>query len=115
MNERFNHFKNYHYQENPLIIGNIWDVPSALHMQNLGFQALGTSSAAVASMLGYEDGENIPFSEYLMIIKRIMESVEIPVTVDLEGGYGNDSETVFDNIKMSLHLFKYRPEQISTF
>lgn len=96
--KKFEDFKNYHYQSDPLILGNVWDVASTLHMQELGFKALGTSSAAVASMLGYEDGENMPFSEYLLIIKRIARSTKLPLSVDLEAGYGHDPETVFSNV-----------------
>lgn len=99
MKRKIENFRNYHSQNNPLILGNIWDVPSALRLKKLGFKALGTSSAAVASMLGYEDGENMTFPEYLSIIKGIVEKVELPITVDLEAGYGNDSREVFSNIK----------------
>lgn len=95
----FEDFSDYHYQSDPLILGNVWDVPSALELQRLGFKALGTSSAAIASMLGYEDGENMPFSEYLLIIKRITEKTELPISVDLEAGYGNDPEIVYSNIR----------------
>ena len=94
----FEEFSNYHDQSDPLILGNVWDVSSALQLEKLGFKALGTSSAAIASMLGYEDGENMPFSEYLQIISRIAVSTELPLSVDLEAGYGNDPETVFSNI-----------------
>lgn len=97
-NQVFENFSNYHRQRNPLILGNVWDVPSALQLQKLGFKALGTSSAAIASILGYEDGEQMPFSEYVFIIKRIAASTSLPLSVDLEAGYGNDPETVANNI-----------------
>lgn len=52
-------FKNLHNQDNPLLICNVWDAKSAQIAERLGFQAIGTSSAAIAAMLGYEDGENM--------------------------------------------------------
>ncbi len=99
MKQKFENFRNYHHESDPLILGNLWDVSSSIQLQKLGFKALGTSSAAIASMLGYEDGENMPFSEYLLIISRIAENTELPISVDLEAGYGNDPETVFSNIE----------------
>lgn len=53
-------FKQLHQQVTPLIIGNVWDVSSTRAAENANFQALGTSSAAIAAMLGYPDGEHIP-------------------------------------------------------
>ena len=50
-------FKELHQQAAPIIICNVWDVPSAKAAQQLNFQAIGTSSGAIASMLGYKDGE----------------------------------------------------------
>ena len=96
--ENFEVFRNYHDQSDPLMLGNVWDVASAQQMQKLGFKALGTSSAAVAAMLGYEDGETMPFAEYLLIIRRIAANTDLPLSVDLEAGYGHEPETVFANI-----------------
>jgi len=55
-------FKQLHHSETPLLIGNVWDVQSALIFQKTGYKAIGTSSAAVAHSLGYEDGENVSIS-----------------------------------------------------
>ena len=92
-------FELLHQQEKPLLIGNVWNVQSAKIFEKMGFQAIGTSSAAIADSLGYEDGEKIPFEEYFFIIERIAGSVKTPLTVDLEAGYGKDAETVFKHIK----------------
>lgn len=97
-------FKKLHHSEQPLLIGNVWDVQSALIYQNPGYQAIGTSSAAIAHSFGYEDGENIPFQDYLFMIKRILESTTIPLTVDLESGYGNEVKTIFENINKLYEL-----------
>ncbi|SDF11454.1 isocitrate lyase/PEP mutase family protein [Epilithonimonas hungarica] len=91
-------FKNLHQNEQPLLIGNVWNVQSAKVYENLDYKAVATSSSAVAHSLGYEDGEQISFEEYFYIIERIIKSVSIPLSVDLESGYGNDVEKIVDNI-----------------
>lgn len=99
MQNKIDLFRKYHHQSSPLILGNVWDVPSAKLYENLKFSAIGTSSAAVAAMMGYEDGQNIPFDEYLTIIQKITENVQIPVTVDLEAGFGDTAEQIVANIE----------------
>ncbi|MBC7000793.1 isocitrate lyase/phosphoenolpyruvate mutase family protein [Cytophaga sp. FL35] len=91
-------FKNLHQKENPLLISNVWDVASAKEAEDLDFEAIGTSSGAIATMLGYEDGEEISFRELKYIIERIVKSVDIPVSVDLEAGYGSNSREIVRNI-----------------
>ncbi|WP_185111109.1 isocitrate lyase/phosphoenolpyruvate mutase family protein, partial [Chryseobacterium contaminans] len=91
-------FKKLHQEEEPLLLGNVWNVQSAKVYQKSGYKALATSSSAVAMSLGYEDGEQMSFEEYFYMIKRIKASVSIPLSVDLEGGYGNTSEIVVSNI-----------------
>lgn len=92
-------FKKLHESEKPLVLGNVWNVQSAKVFEQLKFDAVGTSSAAIAKSLGYEDGENIPFEEYFYLIKRISENINIPLSVDLEAGFGNEIDTIFSNIK----------------
>ncbi|ELR72397.1 Putative carboxyvinyl-carboxyphosphonate phosphorylmutase [Fulvivirga imtechensis AK7] len=92
-------FKNLHLQSTPLLLANVWDVNSAKTMEDLGFSALGTSSAAVAHTLGYEDGEEMPFEELLFMVKKIAAKVTIPFTVDIEGGYDRDISGIVSNIK----------------
>ena len=53
-------FKEFHNQTHPLINGNVWNVQRAKIFEKLNFQAIGTSSAAIAHSLGYEDGEQMP-------------------------------------------------------
>ncbi|AZB07821.1 isocitrate lyase/phosphoenolpyruvate mutase family protein [Chryseobacterium sp. G0162] len=91
-------FKNLHHEEEPLLLGNVWNVQSAKVYENLGYKALATSSSAVAMSLGYEDGEQMSFEEYFYIIKRIKESVSIPLSVDLEGGYGSSPQIIASHI-----------------
>lgn len=84
-----------HQNEEPLLLGNVWNPQSTKVYEKLGYKALATSSSAVAHSLGYEDGENMTFGEYLYIVERILKSVSIPLTVDLEGGYGKMQKKSF--------------------
>jgi len=83
-------FKELHHQKSPLLICNVWDANSAKVAQKLKFKAIGTSSAAIANMLGYEDGEQMSFDELVFIVKRILASTTLPLTVDIESGYSRD-------------------------
>ncbi|GED69293.1 hypothetical protein BRE01_29950 [Brevibacillus reuszeri] len=71
-----------------LFLGNAWDVLSARTLEKSGFQAIGTTSWGIAASLGYADGENIDFGLHLSIIKMIVDHVQIPVSADIEAGYG---------------------------
>lgn len=91
-------FKDLHRNEKPLIICNVWDVASALIAEQQGFSAIGTSSAAIASMLGQEDGEQIEFQQLLSIVDSICKTSSLPLTVDIESGYGDTPQTIANNI-----------------
>lgn len=94
----YQEFKLLHEQTSPLLIGNVWDVHSALIFERMNFKALGTSSAAIANSLGYEDGEQICFEELYTTVKSISAKVTIPLTVDIEAGYSRDTKTIIENI-----------------
>ena len=91
-------FKTLHQQEVPLLIANVWDVASAQVAQKLNFQAIGTSSGAIAAMFGFQDGEEITFQELEYVVKRIMDSTSLPLTVDLEAGYSRNTKQIATNI-----------------
>ncbi len=97
-------FKKLHEEDEILLLGNVWNVQSAKIYEKLGYKALATSSSAVAQSLGYEDGEQMSFEEYFYIIKRIKKSVSIPLSVDLEGGYGSTGEMITSNIIKLLEI-----------
>lgn len=97
-------FRELHEKETPILVCNVWDVESAKIAQNLGFKAIGTSSGAIATMLGYKDGEEISFSELEYIVERIIKSTTIPLTVDLEAGYSRNTAEIVDNIKRLAQL-----------
>lgn len=72
----------------PLVLPNAWDVASALAVERAGGAAIATTSSGVAATLGYEDGEAMGAEEMLAAVGRIASAVRVPVTADLEAGYG---------------------------
>lgn len=78
----------------------MWDVASAKVAEKSGFQAIGTSSAAIASMLGYEDGEKIKFEELCYFVKKIAKSTSLPLSIDLEAGYSRTPTEIIKHIKI---------------
>jgi len=97
-------FKNLHNQDSPLLICNVWDAMSAQIAEKLGFQAIGTSSAAIATMLGYDDGEMMSFPELYIVVKKITETTHLPLTVDIESGYSRKPSKIVENIKALINL-----------
>ena len=83
-----------HDRKKVLLLPNVWDVASARVVEEAGFPALATSSAGIAAVLGYADGERIGRDEMLEMVARITRAVRVPVTADLEAGYGDAGETV---------------------
>jgi 2-methylisocitrate lyase-like PEP mutase family enzyme len=88
-----------HQQNTPLLVCNVWDVASAKTAEKLGFSAIGTSSAAIARMLGYADGEHMAFDELLYIVKRIAACCALPLSVDIEAGFSDDPQITAAYIK----------------
>jgi 2-methylisocitrate lyase-like PEP mutase family enzyme len=85
---RASRLRKLHHERRALILVNVWDVASAVVVERAGLPAIATSSSAVAAALGYPDGEQIPPDEMLAAVSRIAQSVAIPVTADMEAGYG---------------------------
>lgn len=98
MSTNFEQFKTLHQGTELFVLPNAWDAKSALFFQEKGLPAVGTSSAAVAACLGYEDGEKMPLEDYFFVIKRILASVKVPVSVDFEMGYGGSKATILSNL-----------------
>lgn len=97
-------FKELHQQPTPLLLANVWDVESAKTAEKLNFQAMGTSSSAISSMLGYDDGEGMSFNELKAIVSKITQHVSIPLSVDLEAGYHQSPEIIANHIKQLVQL-----------
>lgn len=89
-------FKKLHQQDSPLILGNVWDGHTAQLAEKAGFKALGSSSHAIANLLGYPDGQKISFKELAFMVKRIVQATTLPVSVDFEAGYASDPKKVVD-------------------
>lgn len=86
--EKANRLLELHQGPRILALANVWDVVSACIVEQAGFKAIATSSAAVANSLGYADGQHISRDEMLAVVKRIAANVSVPVSADLEAGYG---------------------------
>jgi 2-methylisocitrate lyase-like PEP mutase family enzyme len=82
--------RSLHRPGTPLLLPNAWDVPTARAVVTAGFPVVATTSAGVAETLGYDDHEGAPGEEMLAAAARIARSVDVPVTVDAEAGYGMD-------------------------
>ena len=88
--ERAAALRSLHDARELLRLVNVWDVASARVVADVpGCRALATASAAVAAAHGYDDGERIPLELHLAVVQRICAAVGLPVTVDLERGYGH--------------------------
>ena len=94
----FETFSQLHEGSSPLLLGNIWDVNSAKIFEANGYKAIGVSSQALSNTFGYDDGENLPFEILLQVAKRVTEVVNIPFSVDMEGGYSRTIAGITDNI-----------------
>ena len=86
----FARFADLHVPGNPLILFNAWDAGSAQAVAKAGASAIATGSASVAMANGFGDGQQVPLEYALANAKRIVEAVELPVTVDFEGAYSDD-------------------------
>ncbi|HXG81948.1 MAG TPA: isocitrate lyase/phosphoenolpyruvate mutase family protein [Sphingomicrobium sp.] len=97
---KFETFAALHVPGDPLVLFNIWDAGSARAVAKAGAKAIATGSASVAAANGFADGEELPMDFALANARRIVESVELPVTVDFEGGYAAEPEGVARNLAL---------------
>ena len=91
-------FLHLHQGPAPLLLANCWDVQSAKAMEGAGYSAIGFSSHALSAAMGYEDGENLPFDLLLRMTRRVTETIHIPFTVDMEGGFSRSIDGLLENI-----------------
>ncbi|MFZ0563810.1 MAG: isocitrate lyase/phosphoenolpyruvate mutase family protein [Terriglobales bacterium] len=97
-------FLQLHRGPNVLILPNAWDVASARIFEDAGFPAIATTSAGIAYSLGYADGQHIPREEMMARIGRIARAVHVPVTADIEAGYGFAVEDVAKTTRELIQL-----------
>jgi 2-methylisocitrate lyase-like PEP mutase family enzyme len=86
--ERADALRRLHTGPRPLVLPNAWDVASARLVVKAGFPVVATSSGAVTATLGYEDDDSMPVDEAFGVIARIARNVSVPITADVEAGYG---------------------------
>lgn len=92
-------FRELHQGSDVLVLANAWDAGSAALLAALpGVRALATTSAGVAAAHGVPDGERLALDHTLALVARICRTVDVPVSVDLEAGYGNNPEDVADSV-----------------
>jgi 2-methylisocitrate lyase-like PEP mutase family enzyme len=92
-------FRRMHDRNRILILPNAWDAMSARIFEEAGFQAIASTSAGVSCSVGYPDGEIIPRNEMVAAVGRIARCVEVPVTADMESGFGRDAGEVAETIR----------------
>jgi len=101
---KFQRFAALHVSGDPLVLYNAWDAGSALAIAKSGAKAIATGSASVAMAHGFSDGEKVPMDFALGNAGRIVDAVELPVTVDFEGGYSADPAEAGGNIARLVEL-----------
>lgn len=98
--EKARRFQALHGAPEPFVIANAWDAGSARMLAALGFPALATSSGACAGVLGRRDGM-VTRDEALAHCRLIVEAVDLPVSADLEKGFGDSPETAAETIRLA--------------
>jgi 2-methylisocitrate lyase-like PEP mutase family enzyme len=97
--EKAEGLRKLHHGPHILVLPNAWDVASARLMEEAGFPAIATTSSGVAASLGYPDGQRISRAEMLEVVARIARAVRVPVTADVEAGYGTTIEEMAETAK----------------
>jgi 2-methylisocitrate lyase-like PEP mutase family enzyme len=92
-------FLSLHHEDAGLLLPNAWDIASARLFEEAGFPAIATTSAGVAFAHGYTDGEQISRDETLFLIERMAKAVNVPLTADIEAGYGRTA----DELAFTIH------------
>jgi len=92
-------FLKYHQDKEILVLLNSWDIGSSKLVEACGYKAIATTSMGIAASLGYPDCQLITLSEMVDTITGIVNGVQVPVTVDIEAGYGNNLTEIVDSVK----------------
>jgi len=100
--DKANYFQNLH--NDFFILPNAWNGGSAKVFDKSGFKAIGTTSAGIAYSLGFPDGEKIDFTDIVRVTKEILRVTNLPVSIDLERGYGKDIEEISANVEQIISL-----------
>ncbi len=97
--EKAERFLKYHHDKELLVLLNSWDIGSSKLIEASGYKAIATTSMGIAASLGYPDCQIIQLSEMIEAITGIVNGVQVPVTVDIEAGYGNNINEIIDSLK----------------
>lgn len=100
--EKAKAFLALHHDRKLLVLPNVWDAMGARLLEGLGYPAVATASAAVAYSRGLNDGQKLPFPDMLETVAGIASAVDVPVTADLEAGYGDTPAEVADHVRAAL-------------
>jgi 2-methylisocitrate lyase-like PEP mutase family enzyme len=100
--EKAEQFRKLHHGPRMLLLPNAWDVASACILEECGYLAIATTSAGIAYSLGYPDGQRISRDEMLEMVGRIARAVNVPVTADLEAGYGTTVKDMAEMVKAAI-------------
>lgn len=92
-------FLKYHHDKEILVLLNSWDIGSSKLIEACGYKAIATTSMGIAASLGYPDCQVIQLHEMIEAITGIVNAVHVPVTVDIEAGYGNNLDEIIDSVK----------------
>jgi len=93
-------FRRMHNRSRILVLPNAWDAASARIFEDAGFSAVATTSAGVSYTAGYPDGEAIPREDMVTIVRWVAHSVAVPVTADIESGFGSSPREVAATVRM---------------
>lgn len=104
LQEKARLFHSLHHGEDLLILPNAWDALSAKIFERQGAKAIATTSAGMAAIFGYADGQQFPKDLLVIMVDRIVKSVTVPVTVDLEAGFGDTVEEVYETVRGILKI-----------
>ncbi len=97
--EKSEMFLKFHQDKEILVLLNSWDAGSSKLIEACGYKAIATTSMGIAASLGYPDSQIITLSEMIQAITEIVSAVQVPVSVDIEAGYGNNLNEIIESLK----------------
>ena len=95
-------FQHLHIKGDPIVLFNVWDAGTAKVVAGAGAKAIATGSWSVAAAHGCSDGQGLPLDLVLENLSRIVASVSLPVTLDIEAGYGDAPESVGESVTLAI-------------
>jgi 2-methylisocitrate lyase-like PEP mutase family enzyme len=97
--EKAEMFLKYHHEKDILVLLNSWDAGSSKLVESSGFKAIATTSMGISASLGYPDCQVITLTEMIDVITGIVNAVKVPVSVDIEAGYGDNTDEVVRSVE----------------